>query len=163
MGAPLFFNEKSSRFFAPREAGAAVANMVRAIAPPSVLYNVETSCISDSALRAVSVATASVACANDGGKTPNIALLLLDGTCCTLDAAFDAHNNLVKYWALSVREMWYPEQDMEKAIEEAGLIINRTRVSPWPVAKALWLRCFLTFHRNKWNMVNHFSGSHDSD
>ena len=94
------FSGMQSKFSALREIGLDVLQMVRAIAPPLMLYGVENICISDTLLHTVRVKSASAKGSSTAGKNPDVSLALTDGASGVADAAFNAHSNPLKYWSL---------------------------------------------------------------
>ena len=93
--------------------------MVRAAAPPAILYSVDTIGLSDTALKKSRVSVASAAAANAGGKNVDLTFYVLDGPAGTLDPAFDVHVNPAKFWALAIWEGWFGIDEMEQALAEA--------------------------------------------
>ena len=93
--------------------------MVRAIAPPLMLYGVENICISDTLLHTVRVKAASAKGSSTPGKSPDVSLALTDGASGVADPAFEAHSGPIKCWALAWWESWFPSQEMEDAMKKA--------------------------------------------
>ena len=115
----------------PREVGANVHQMVRAVAAPSVLYAVECIGVSCAALEKIRVAAAWACSAKAGGKNVDLVWASADCNSGTADPAFEAHAGPIRYWALSFWEAWFPEQQMERAIHDAREKLNVKGKSIW--------------------------------
>ena len=144
-----------------REAGIETAQVARAVAVPSILYSVETIGLSDTALNTARSVVSAAGNANTGGRQPDLALAISDGSNRTLDPAFEAHANPIKYWALSVWERWYCQSELTDSISEARKMLSGCKASPWAVVKGPAAAVLLTMKRIGWELIDSASAKDD--
>ena len=104
-----------------RRLGVNSRQMVRAAGPPAILYGCEIMGVCDSVLNIIRSRVARAASPQAGGKSPDLVLFTLDGTCGTLDPAFMAHCEPLKMWATAWWEGWFAPDMLNEAFAEASL------------------------------------------
>ena len=86
--------------------------MVQAIGPPTMTYGVETAGVGNvSLMRMRSIAASAVAPAG-GGKNPDLVLHTVDAAGSTVDPAFAAHVQPLRYWALAIWQAWISKEQL---------------------------------------------------
>ena len=127
------FTKTIGRYHTMRANGVNAKQMVRAAGTPALMYGVEVSGLSDTALQvARSRVAAAAAAPQAGGKNPELTLCALDGSSGTLDPAFDCHLLPLKYWALACWEGWHTPELLQKSLDAAKLKLAGCS-SPWRV------------------------------
>ena len=124
------FSKTISRYHSLRSARVNTKQMVRAAGTPALLYGVEVVGLTNSALQTMRSRVAIAAAPQAGGKNPDLTLYALDGSCGTLDPAFDCHAMPLKHWALAWWESWFSPMALEESFRVAQLKIAASS-SPW--------------------------------
>ena len=146
------FTASSSRFQVLRRLGVNTKQMVRAAGPPAMLYGCEVMGLSDTALHAARVKVAAAAAPQAGGKNPELVLYVLDGAHGTLDPAFEAHTNPLKYWALAWWQRWFSAEQMQRAYEEGAAKVSASKGSWWSVVAGPTTALLASLKRLGWVM-----------
>ena len=115
------FTKTIGKYHTMRAVGVNAKQMVRAVGTPALLYGVEVVGLSDTALQTARSRVAAAAAPQAGGKNPDLTLYALDGSCGTLDPAFDCHVKPLKYWALAWWEGWCTPQWLEESFHAGKL------------------------------------------
>ena len=137
-----------------REAGIETAQVVRAVAVPSILYSVETTGISDTALNTARSVVSVAGNANTGGRQPDLALAISDGANRTLDPAFEAHAKPIKYWALAHWEEWIPLERLTKMKNNAIAKLETATRSVWSKVTGPTTALIATLKRIRWKWAS---------
>ena len=127
----LDWKQKTPRFHVLRRAGVNVAQMVQATGPPAMTYGAECSGIATSTLMqmrsAAAVAVAPEAC----GKNPDFVLHAVDANGSTVDPAFAAHVQPLRFWALAIWQSWVSKEQISRAFAAANAKLHRGKASLW--------------------------------
>ena len=107
--------------------------MARAAANPALMFGAETMGYSDTALFHSRVQIAAAASPQSSGKNPDCILVVLDGPRGALDPAFNAHCEVVKFWASAWWEKWVNYDLLNCALTLAYNKLTERRASPWSV------------------------------
>jgi len=137
-----------------RKLGVNSAQMVQARGAPAYFYGIENMGASDSLLHDARASSAAGASHETSGKSVDIALYAVDGPNGTLDPAFDAHVNVVKYWALAHFEMWFSASSLAKSFRAARLRIQQTKASPWRAVTGPAAAVIATLARIGWTTTD---------
>ena len=85
--------------------------------------------VSSSQLQGARTAQAAAVATETAGQNTDLILYAVDGPSGCLDPSFDAHINVIKHWALSWWEVWFPAAVMAKAHRAAHVHLNNAKGS----------------------------------
>ena len=128
--------------------------MVRAIAPPLMLYGVENIGISDTLLHTVRAKAAAAKGSATSGKSPDVSLAHTDGANGVADPAFEAHSNPLTYWSLVFWEQWFSHGALCELLHEAKKRVEQNAPTDWNWVRGPVTALVATMKRIKWTWLS---------
>ena len=94
------------------------------------------------------------AAAQIAGKNVEALFIAIDGDTGTVDPAFAAHVQPLRFWTTAIWERWFPRQMFTDAFTGAASKLMAAKCSPWSLVTGPAAAIILTLQRIGWEMAS---------